>query len=123
MVKVLDSALYNREFDNHTGHGSILKIRQFHSPHFASVYSAVNGYHHCWEGICDGLVSFGGQYNCTACTMETRRKHCHVCLLRFLRQMNLEQGAQLLQMMVPLHPRGRLEVCAMVPTLGHGQFL
>ena len=36
VAKVLDhSGLYSREFDPHTGHGSIFKVRQFHSPQFA----------------------------------------------------------------------------------------
>ena len=39
-----------RGFDPHTGHGSLLKLRQFHLPHFAPVYSAANEYQHCWEG-------------------------------------------------------------------------
>ena len=29
------------------------KLRQFYLPHFASVFSAVNEYQHCWEGTCD----------------------------------------------------------------------
>ena len=37
MVNVL-VGLKDPEFDTHTGHGSILKPRQFHSPQFASVY-------------------------------------------------------------------------------------
>ena len=30
MVRVLESGLYGRGFDHHTGHGSLLKLRQFH---------------------------------------------------------------------------------------------
>ena len=48
-------------FDPHTGHGSLLKLGQFHSPQFASVYSAANEYQHCWEGTCDGLASCPGE--------------------------------------------------------------
>ena len=53
----------------HTGHGSLLKLRQFNLPRFASVYSAANEYQHCWEGTCDGLASCPGEsvqmhYNC-----------------------------------------------------------
>ena len=44
MVKVLDSGLDGREFDTDTGHGSILKSREFHSPQIASVYSTINEY-------------------------------------------------------------------------------
>ena len=44
-------------FDPHTGHCSLLNLRQFHLPQFASVYSAANEYRHCWEGTCDGLAS------------------------------------------------------------------
>ena len=40
MVRVLDSGLYGREFDPHNGHGSLLKVKQFHLSRFASVYSA-----------------------------------------------------------------------------------
>ena len=61
MVRVLDSGLYGREFDIHTEHCSILKRRQFPSPQFSSVYSAVNACHHRWEGTCDGLVSRPGR--------------------------------------------------------------
>ena len=32
VVRVLDSGLYGRGFDPHTGHGSLLKLRQFHLP-------------------------------------------------------------------------------------------
>ena len=42
VVRVLDSGLQRRGFDPHTGHGSLLKLRQFHLPRFASVYSAAN---------------------------------------------------------------------------------
>ena len=34
VVKVLDSGLKGRRFDPHTGHGSLLKLRQFHIPRF-----------------------------------------------------------------------------------------
>ena len=47
----------SRGIDPHTGHGSLLKLRQFHLPHFASVDLAANEYQHCWEGSCDGLAS------------------------------------------------------------------
>ena len=65
MVRVLDSGsgLKCRGFDLHTGHGTLLKLRQFHLPRFASVYSAANEYKHCWEGskgTCDGLASCPG---------------------------------------------------------------
>ena len=49
------------EFKTHTGHGSFSKLRQFHLPYFASVYSAANEYKHCLEGTCDGLVSRPGE--------------------------------------------------------------
>ena len=49
MVRVLDSC----GFGPHTGHGSLLKLRQFHLPRFASAYSAANEYQHCWEGTCE----------------------------------------------------------------------
>ena len=42
-------------------HGSLLKLRQFHLPPFAIVYSAANEYQHCWEGTCDGLASCPGE--------------------------------------------------------------
>ena len=44
VVRVLDSGLNGHGFDPHTGHGSLLKLRQFHLglPQFASVYSAAN---------------------------------------------------------------------------------
>ena len=32
VVRVLDSRLSGRGFDPHTGHGSLLKLRQFHLP-------------------------------------------------------------------------------------------
>ena len=60
-VRVLDSGLEGRGFDPHTGHGSLLKLRQFHLPQCASVYSAANEYQHCWEGTCDGLASCPGE--------------------------------------------------------------
>ena len=47
VVRVLDSGLKCRGFDPHTGHGLLLKLRQFHLPQFASVYSAANEYQHC----------------------------------------------------------------------------
>ena len=37
VVRVLDSGLYRYGFDPHTGHGSLLKLRQFQLPRFASV--------------------------------------------------------------------------------------
>ena len=61
VVRVLDSELKCREFDPHTGHGSLLKLRQFHLPQFASVYSAANEYQHCWEGTCDRLATRPGE--------------------------------------------------------------
>ena len=47
--------------DPHAGHGSLLSLRQFHLPRFASVYSAANEYQHCWEGTGDGLASCPGE--------------------------------------------------------------
>ena len=44
VVRVLDFLGLSRVFDPHTGHGSLLKLRQFHLPQFASVYSAANEY-------------------------------------------------------------------------------
>ena len=44
-----------------TVHGSLLKLSQFNSSQFASVYSAVNEYEHCWECTCDGLASCPGE--------------------------------------------------------------
>ena len=61
VVRVLDSRQWGLGTDPHTGHGSLLKLRQFHLPRFASVYSAANEYLHCWEGICDGLASSPGE--------------------------------------------------------------
>ena len=61
VVRVLDSGLYGRGFDPHTGRGSLLKLRQFHLPRFASVFSAVTEYQHCWEGTCDELASCPGE--------------------------------------------------------------
>ena len=57
----MDSGLLGRGFDTHTGHGSLLKLRQFHLPRFASIYSAANEYQYCWEGTCDGLASSPGE--------------------------------------------------------------
>ena len=37
------------------------KLRQFHLPRFASVYSAANEYQHCLEGTYDGLASCPGE--------------------------------------------------------------
>ena len=56
--------LKSRGFDPHTGqfvpHTVLLKLRQFHLPQFAPLYSAANEYQHCWECACDGLsVSTG----------------------------------------------------------------
>ena len=48
-------------FDPHTGHGLLLKLREFNLPRFASVYSAANEYQYCWEGTCDGLASRPGE--------------------------------------------------------------
>ena len=42
-------------------HGSLLKLRQFNLPRFASVHSAANVNQHCWEGSCDGLASRPGE--------------------------------------------------------------
>ena len=61
VVRVLDSGLEGYRFDPHTGHGSLLKLRQFHLPKFASVYSAANEYQHCWESTCDGLAPRPGE--------------------------------------------------------------
>ena len=47
VVRALDSGL-SRGFDPHTGHGSLLKLRQFHLHQFASVYPAANEY---WVNI------------------------------------------------------------------------
>ena len=52
---------HGRGFNPHTGHGSLLKLRQFHLPRFALVYSAANESQHCWEGTCDGLASCPGE--------------------------------------------------------------
>ena len=41
--------------------GSLLNLRQSHLPQFASVYSAVNEYQHCWED--EGLASCPGGSN------------------------------------------------------------
>ena len=54
---MLNSGFWGRVFDPRTGHGSLLKVRQFHLPQFAAVHSAANEYQHCWEGTCDGLAS------------------------------------------------------------------
>ena len=43
------------------GHGSLLKLRQFYSPKFASVYLAVNENQHCWEDACGGRLSRAGE--------------------------------------------------------------
>ena len=48
-------------FDPHTGYSSLLKLRQFHLPRFASVHSVVSKYQHCGEGTCDGLASGPGE--------------------------------------------------------------
>ena len=61
VVKVLDSKFEGCEFKTHTEHGSFSKLRQFHLPYFASVYSAANEYKHCLEGTCNGLVSRPGE--------------------------------------------------------------
>ena len=60
VVRVLDSGLKDRGFDPHTGHGSLLKLRQIFLPQFASVYSAANEYQYCWEGTCHGIASCPG---------------------------------------------------------------
>ena len=57
VVRVLDSGLYGHGIDPHTGHGSLLKPRQFHLPQFASVYSAASEYQHCLDDSCDELAS------------------------------------------------------------------
>ena len=65
--------------DPQTGHGSLLKFRQFHLPQFASVYSSANEYQHCWEGTCDGLASCPGEsvqlHSKLLALNETRFKH------------------------------------------------
>ena len=43
VVKELDTEM-SHEFHTHTGYGSIVKLRHFHSPQFDSVYLAVNEY-------------------------------------------------------------------------------
>ena len=46
------------------GHGSLLKLRQFHLPLIClSILPAANEYmyQHCWEGTCDGLASRPGE--------------------------------------------------------------
>ena len=61
------------------GHGSLLKLRQFHLPQFASVCSAGNEFQHRWEGTCDGLASCPGEsvqlYSKLLALNETRFKH------------------------------------------------
>ena len=57
VVRVLDSGLWGHGIDPHTGHGSLLKPRQFHLPQFASVYSAANEYQHCWDGSCEQAMN------------------------------------------------------------------
>ena len=59
VIMVSFLGLKGRGFNTHTGHGSLFKLRQFHLPQFALVYSAANEYmyQHCWEGTCDGLAS------------------------------------------------------------------
>ena len=42
---------------------TLLEIKQFHLPHFASV---ANVYRHCWECSCDGLSSCPWMVNTTA---------------------------------------------------------
>ena len=44
VVRVLDSGLKGRGLDPHTGHSSLLKLRQFHLPQ------------HCWEGTVEPLL-------------------------------------------------------------------
>ena len=76
VVRVLDSGLWDRGFDTHTGHGSLLKLRQFHLPQFASVYSAANECQHCWEGTCNGLASCPGVSTTALLVLnETKFKH------------------------------------------------
>ena len=52
---------YDREFNTHTGHGSLLEIRQVLLPRYASIYAAANNCRHCWEVTSDGLVSRPGE--------------------------------------------------------------
>ena len=64
---------------SHSGHGSLLKLRQFHLPQFASVFSATNEYQHCWDGTFDGLASCPGEsvqlHSKLLALNETRFKH------------------------------------------------
>ena len=39
----------------------VSKLKQFHSPCFAPIYSGVNEYRNCWESIFDGLISHPGE--------------------------------------------------------------
>ena len=60
VYRMLDSGLQGRGFDAHTGHGSLLKLRQFHLPRFASVYSAVPtllGRYLLWTSVLSRRVS------------------------------------------------------------------
>ena len=52
----------------------------FGFPRFASVYSVVNEYLHCWEGTCDGLVSCPGVS--TRALLRLERTMNSVCHLR-----------------------------------------
>ena len=47
-LKVQDSKASGYEFNTHTGHDSLLKLRQFNLPQFTSAYSATNEHQHCW---------------------------------------------------------------------------
>ena len=62
LVIVLDTSLYSRGFDSHTGHGSLLKLMQFHLPHYTQLQRSTNivGWH-CWVGTCDGVASCPGE--------------------------------------------------------------
>ena len=67
VVEVLDSGLQGRRVDTLTELGSLLKLMQFHSHQFASVYSAASEYECCCEGTSiDQCPIHEGQYNCTA---------------------------------------------------------
>ena len=72
-----------------------LKLRQFHLPRFASVYSAANEYQHCWGGTCDGLASRLGESvqlysNCLQALNETRFKHwSSLAFMAYLRQLSV----------------------------------
>ena len=55
-----------------------MKLRQFHLPRFASIYSAANEYQHWWEGTCGGLASCPGE------SVQLHSKDGHKSPLHFL---------------------------------------